>query len=377
MSQDRIIPVRFADGSGYEIRVGRGSMGVLGAVMRELKDFNKAVVISDENVGPTYAKLVKRRLEEAGYEVFDLLIPPGETSKDIAMATEIWEMLAQYGFCRNDLVVACGGGVVGDLAGFCAATYMRGIDFVQVPTTLLAMVDASIGGKTAVDLPCGKNLVGAFHQPIYICSDIRTLKTLEEEDWANGFAEIAKSSVVAPRRSFYEWLRSNAAGLREHDDALLEEVVFMTASFKASVVSKDAKEAGLRECLNYGHTLAHAIETAAGYGTIGHGRAVAEGMRFAARLATEVQGASVDFVKRQDALLDSLGLEQLAWTADPERLFKIMKGDKKNRGGDVRFVLAEDFSQWEVVPVPEEILMRHLRAWCAGKQRLIDAQRGE
>ena len=179
---------------------------------------------------------------------------------------------------------------------------------------------------------------------------------------------------MAPRRSFYEWLRSNASGLREHDDALLEEVVFMTASFKASVVSKDAKEAGLRECLNYGHTLAHAIETAAGYGTIGHGRAVAEGMRFAARLATEVQGASVDFVKRHDALLDSLGLEQLAWTADPERLFKIMKGDKKNRGGDVRFVLAEDFTQWEVVPVPEESLMRHLRAWCAGKQKLIEAK---
>ena len=334
------------------------------------------MVISDENVGPTYAKLVKRRLEEAGYEVYDLLIPPGEESKDIELATEIWTMLAQYGFCRNDLVVACGGGVVGDLAGFCAATFMRGIDFAQVPTTLLAMVDASIGGKTAVDLPCGKNLVGAFHQPIYICSDIRTLKTLEEEDWANGFAEIVKSAVVAPRRSFYEWLRNNAEGLMQHDDMLLEEVVAMTAEFKASVVSKDERESGLRECLNYGHTLAHAIETAAGYGTIGHGRAVAEGMRFAARLATEVTGASVDFIKKQDALLDKLGLQQLPWTADPERLFKIMKGDKKNRGGDVRFVLANDFTEWEVTPVPEEILMKHLKAWCAGKQKLIDQQQG-
>lgn len=374
MSQERTIPVRLADGKGYDICVGKGALATLGQKLSQVKDFNKAVVISDENVGPTYAKLVKRRLEEAGYEVYDLLIPPGEESKDIELATEIWTMLAQYGFCRNDLVVACGGGVVGDLAGFCAATFMRGIDFAQVPTTLLAMVDASIGGKTAVDLPCGKNLVGAFHQPIYICSDIRTLKTLEEEDWANGFAEIVKSSVVAPRRSFYEWLRNNAEGLMQHDDMLLEEVVAMTAEFKASVVSKDERESGLRECLNYGHTLAHAIETAAGYGTIGHGRAVAEGMRFAARLATEVTGASVDFIKKQDALLDKLGLQQLPWTADPERLFKIMKGDKKNRGGDVRFVLANDFTEWEVTPVPEEILMKHLKAWCAGKQKLIDQQ---
>lgn len=374
MSQERTIPVRLADGKGYDICVGKGALATLGQKLSQVKDFNKAVVISDENVGPTYAKLVKRRLEEAGYEVYDLLIPPGEESKDIELATEIWTMLAQYGFCRNDLVVACGGGVVGDLAGFCAATFMRGIDFAQVPTTLLAMVDASIGGKTAVDLPCGKNLVGAFHQPIYICSDIRTLKTLEEEDWANGFAEIVKSAVVAPRRSFYEWLRNNAEGLMQHDDMLLEEVVAMTAEFKASVVSKDERESGLRECLNYGHTLAHAIETAAGYGTIGHGRAVAEGMRFAARLATEVTGASVDFIKKQDALLDKLGLQQLPWTADPERLFKIMKGDKKNRGGDVRFVLANDFTEWEVTPVPEEILMKHLKAWCTGKQKLIDQQ---
>lgn len=377
MGQIRTIPVRFADGSGYEISVGKDALKDLGAVVRAKKNCNKIVVISDENIGSTYAKLAKKRLEEAGFEVYDLLIPPGEESKEIGLATEIWEMLAQYGFCRNDLVVAVGGGVVGDLAGFCASTFMRGIDFVQVPTTLLAMVDASIGGKTGIDLPCGKNLVGSFHQPIAIVSDVRCLKTLPGEDWANGFAEVIKSSVVAPRRSFYEWLRNNSAGLAEHDDMLLEEMVAMTADFKASVVSKDAKEAGLRECLNYGHTLAHAIENAAGYGTIGHGRAVAEGMRFAARLATEVADASVDFVKKQDELLDTMGLQQLPWTADPERLLKLMKGDKKNRGGNIRFVLASDFTQWEVVPVPDDVLMRHLEAWCTGKQKLIDALKAQ
>lgn len=374
MSKDRIIPVRFAEGGGYEIRVGKGAIGALGGVLRDLKDCNKAVVISDEHVGPVYGKLVKKRLEEAGYETYDLLVPPGEESKDIQLATEIWEMLAQYGFCRNDLVVACGGGVVGDLAGFAASTFMRGIDFVQVPTSLLAMVDASIGGKTAVDLPCGKNLVGTFHQPIYVCSDTRCLKTLHEEDWANGFAEIVKSAVMAPRRSFYEWLRDNADALLAHDEAALEEVVALTAEFKANVVSKDARESGLRECLNYGHTLAHAIEAHAGYGTIGHGRAVAEGMRFAAILAVEVLGTEATFVQRQNALLDKLGLAELPWTGVPQRLLNLMKGDKKCRGGNVRFVLPHDFTQWEVVEVDDDTLTEHLNAWCAHKQQLIDAQ---
>lgn len=374
MSSDRVIPVRFANGEGYDIRVGKNATDALGEVVRGLASCTKVVVISDEHVGPVYGALVKRRLEEAGYETYDLIVPPGEESKDIKLATEIWEMLAQYGFCRNDLVVACGGGVVGDLAGFAASTFMRGIDFIQVPTSLLAMVDASIGGKTGVDLPCGKNLVGTFHQPLCVCSDTRCLKTLHEEDWANGFAEIVKSAVVAPRRSFYEWLRDNADALCAHDEQALEEVVALTAEFKAGVVSKDAREAGLRECLNYGHTLAHAIEAHAGYGTIGHGRAVAEGMRFAAILAVEVLGTESSFVQRQNALLDKLGLEELAWTGKAQRLLNLMKSDKKCRGGVVRFVLPHDFTSWEVVAVDDDTLMEHLNAWCAHKQQLVDAQ---
>lgn len=262
--------------------------------------------------------------------------------------------------------------------GFVASTYMRGIDFIQVPTTLLAMVDSSIGGKTGVNLQSGKNLVGTFHQPIFVCSDIRCLKTLLEEDWANGFAEIAKSSFVAPRRSFYEWLRDNAAGLMAHDVELLEEAVYMTAEFKASVVSKDSTEsAGVRECLNYGHTLAHAIENAAGYGAIAHGRAVAEGMRFAARLSVEMLGCDMSVVKATDSLLDSLGLPALPWVAPPERLFKLMKGDKKARGGQIRFVLLEDIAKWKLVTVPDDVIMEHLRAWCAAKERFIEQNGGK
>ena len=195
---------------------------------------------------------------------------------------------------------------------------------------------------------------------------------------SNGFAEIAKSSFVAPRRSFFEWLRDNADGLVSHDTELLEEIVYMTAEFKASVVSADSTEsAGVRECLNYGHTLAHAIENAAGYGTIAHGRAVAEGMRFAARLSVEVLGCDVSVVKATDVLLDRLGLPELPWVAPAERLFNLMKGDKKCRGGQIRFVLLEDIARWKLVSVPDDIIMEHLGAWCAAKRRLIEQNDGK
>lgn len=370
MSKDRLIDVRPASGAAYRIRVGKGALSTLGTTVRDLSDCAKIVLLSDEHVGPTYGKIAKKRLEEAGFKVYDLLVPPGEESKSLEIAEELWETLAAYGFNRNDLLVAVGGGVVGDLGGFVASTYMRGIDFIQVPTSLLAMVDASIGGKTAVDLKHGKNLVGTFHQPLHVCTDTRCLVSLGSEDWANGFAEIAKSSVVSPRRSFYEWLRSNAAQLVEHGELAVEEAVYTTADFKASVVSADERESGKRECLNYGHTLAHALETASGYGNLGHGRAVAEGMRFAARLAVEVLGADAAFVKRQDALLDSLGLQQLPFDFEPDVLLKVMKTDKKARGGQVRFVLARDFSDWEVVAVDDEVIMAHLSAWCAAKRRM-------
>ena len=221
MSGTRSVKVRPSADMAYEVRIGKGALADFGSVVAGLKLGAKAVVISDENVGPAYGKVVKRRLEDAGIEAYDLLIVPGEESKSLEYAQELWVTLAQFGFTRGDLVVACGGGVVGDLAGFVASTFMRGIDFVQVPTTLLAMVDSSIGGKTAVNLTCGKNLVGTFHQPLYVCSDIRCLATLREEDWANGFAEIAKSAMIAPRRSTYEWLRDNAPGLVDHDELLL------------------------------------------------------------------------------------------------------------------------------------------------------------
>lgn len=376
MSRDRVIDVSLPSGEGYQIRIGKGALSSIGSKVRGLTDCSKAVVVSDETVGPAYGKLVKKRLAEVGFEVYDLLVPAGEQSKSLEIAGELAEEMARIGVGRDDLVVAVGGGVVGDLAGFVASAYKRGVDFVQVPTSLLAMVDASIGGKTAVNLEAGKNLFGTFHQPIYICSDIRCLHTLSEEDWANGFGEIVKSAMIAPHRSFYEWLRDNADALLEHDEAALEEVVWRTADFKAKVVASDEKESGGRECLNYGHTLAHAIEKAAGYGTVAHGRAVAEGMRFAARLSVEVLDLDPAVVTRQDELLDRLGLPEIPWTADPGYLYQIMLSDKKVRNGQVRFVLLHDIARWELVTVPAETIQEHLAAWCEAKRRLVEKNDG-
>ena len=376
MSTARMLSVSLADASGYDICIGKGVLSTLGADVRSLTDATRAVVVSDETVGPAYGKLAKKRLEEAGLEVYDVLVPAGEPSKSLELAGEIAEELARFGLDRHDVLVAVGGGVVGDLTGFVASCYKRGIDFVQVPTTLLAMVDASIGGKTAVNLAAGKNLFGTFHQPLYICSDIRCLRTLADEDWANGFAEAAKSSFIAPRRSFYEWVRDNAAALVAHDDAALEELVYQTARFKASVVARDEKESGVRECLNYGHTLAHAIENAAGYGTVSHGRAVAEGMRFAARLSVDVLGLDPAVVKQQDALLDALGLPEIPWVADAGHLQQIMLTDKKALAGQVRFVLLDDIASWQLVSVPSETIAAHLQAWCEAKRRLIERNDG-
>ena len=216
-------------------------------------------------------------------------VPAGEATKDWEHAGRVLEALSEAGLGRDSLVVALGGGVVGDLAGFCAATYLRGVPVVQVPTTLLAQTDSAIGGKTGVDLPRGKNLAGAFWQPFLVASDTSVLGTLPEQEWASGLAEVAKSGALDSADSL-AGLESDVADVLSREPGAVQRAVRMAASFKARVVSGDEREAADRECLNYGHTLAHALERELGYGTITHGAAVAEGMRFAARLAERVLG---------------------------------------------------------------------------------------
>lgn len=362
------IVVNIADAPSYDVRVGAGLLEKLGGYVREVNQSDTALVITDDNVGPLYLDEAKASLAEAGYRTLDITVPAGESSKSIAVASEIWAAMADLKLGRDVLVVALGGGVVGDLAGFIAATYMRGVAFVQVPTTLLAMVDSSVGGKTGINLDQGKNLVGSFKQPIQVSASISTLETLPEREWACGCAEIAKSAVIDSDEFFF-WLVDAADDLRNRDETVVAEAIARSVVFKANVVASDETESkGVRECLNYGHTLGHAIEALAGFGTFSHGSAVAEGMRFAARLGVACAGTPMDLVSAQDDLLDALGLPSLDWAAAPEALLAAMKGDKKVRGGRLRFVLPRDVGVWEVVEIDDDTVLEHLGAWVRSKE---------
>ena len=347
----------------YDVRIATGAIEGLGAALRALDENPQALIITDATVAPHYLKPVKASLEAASYRTFVLTVPAGEEAKSIECAAEIWNAMADCKLNRDSLIIALGGGVVGDLAGFTGSTFMRGLPVVQVPTTLLSMVDSSVGGKTAINLEAGKNLVGTFCQPLLVCADLATLATLPEREWACGCAEIAKSAVIDSDEFFF-WLCDNAGALAARDMSIAQEAVVRSVVFKAQVVAADEQEMkGVRECLNYGHTLAHAIETCAGYGVYSHGAAVAEGMRFAARLAAAKLGTSLEFVETQDKLLDTLGLPALDFHADPEELLDGMFSDKKVRSHTLRFVLPRDVGSWEIVSLDPGFVLEHLRAW--------------
>jgi len=349
-------------GSSYDIRVGGKLLAAFGEQLREVCAATKAVVITDSVVGPLYLDVVRAGLVKAGFEVFDLTIPAGEDSKSIAVASELWEALVMLGVERSDVIVGLGGGVVGDVAGFVASTYMRGIDCALLPTSLLAMVDASIGGKTAVNLAAGKNLVGTFKQPIYVAADIDTLSTLPGAEWENGFAEIAKEALVEGGE-FFAWLRDvGAGGLVARDGAAVQEAIVRALSFKARVVAADEHEKGPRECLNYGHTFAHALETLSGHG-ISHGRAVAEGMRFAARLGREAAAVTAEMVEEQDGLIGKLGIAPVQEAYGADELFALLHADKKVRGGELRFVFVEAPGRWETRVVDPDLVKIYVIYW--------------
>lgn len=354
----------------YAVRIGAGVLSSLGSHAAQacgVEGAGRALIVTDSNVAPLYCDQARASLTQAGFRVSDIVVPAGEESKSLAVIGELWEAMGQLHLERDCVVVALGGGVIGDLAGFAGATYMRGVSVVQVPTTLLAMVDSSVGGKTAVNLDAGKNLVGSFKQPLYVCADTGTLATLPEREWRCGCAEIAKSSVIDSDEFFF-WLSDHAQDLASRQSGVVAEAIARCVVFKADVVAADKTESkGVRECLNYGHTLGHAIEKLAGYGTYTHGEGVAEGMRFAARMAQDLVGASEEFVDAQNALLDELGLPALSWSASPDELLDAMKCDKKARGGRVHFVLPRDVGEWELVEVDDATILEHLRKWCERK----------
>lgn len=353
----------------YDVRIGPGQLDGLGNRLAALlPKASQFAIVTDSNVSPLYGKALRDSLRQAGLACTLISLPAGEQSKNAECLLEIWRALASKKFDRDCAVLALGGGVVGDMAGFAAACYLRGIDYVQIPTTLLAMVDSSVGGKTAIDLDEGKNLVGAFKQPAYVCADMATLATLNDREWACGCGEIAKSALI-DSDDFFFWLVEHAPALRAREPEVVQEAIIRCVVFKSNVVAQDEQErAGVRECLNYGHTLGHAIEKLAGFGAYSHGHAVAEGMRFAIRLAAELEGTSLDLVLEQDKLLDALNLPVINFAASEDAFIDAMLSDKKTRGNKIRFVLPCDVGRWVVREVEEETLRAHLSAWIRSKE---------
>lgn len=359
-------------GAPYDVVVGEGVLADVGPRIAELRSPTAAAVVSDHEVARLYGQRAVASLSTAGIRTELLTVDPGERSKSWDAAGDLLSKLVGAGLGRRDLVVALGGGVVGDLAGFCASVYMRGIALVHLPTTLLAQVDAAIGGKTAVDLPAGKNLAGTFWQPLGVFSDTEALATLPEVEWLSGLGEVAKTALLAGG-STLDQIEADAQPLRARDPSAVLRAVSACAAFKASVVSADEREGGLRECLNLGHTLGHAIERAAGYGNVPHGVAVAEGIRFQAVLARDVVGLGEDDAQRQSALLDALGLPRIQVAPTVDALLSGMAVDKKAHAG-IRFVLLKSPGDHVVVPIAGELLEQRVREW-AEKRRAAAAAR--
>ena len=331
------IRVELGDRS-YTIRV---QMGLLDKVGFLLPRASKVVIVTDSNVGPLYAERAGYSISKAGYNARTITIAAGEDHKNRESLELIYDEMLEFGLDRSSLVVALGGGVVGDIAGFAAATFMRGIAYAQVPTTLLADVDSSVGGKTAIDHPRGKNMIGAFHQPSAVIIDPATLRTLPEEEIAAGMAEVIKYGVIRDAE-FFAYLEARAQDIKGLEAGAVEHVITVCCRIKAEVVAADEREAGLRAILNYGHTMGHALEAATGYGRYRHGEAVAIGMNMAAKIARAMGMVSDEFVARQARLIAAFDLP-----LDPpddvglERLIESARADKKARGGRVRFVLPE------------------------------------
>ncbi|MGH8983295.1 MAG: 3-dehydroquinate synthase [Acidimicrobiia bacterium] len=342
------------DAGGYDVVVGAGTLAEAGELLAGRR---RCAVVTQAAIAEHHAEPVQ--LAVAGAEVF--LVDDGEEAKSLATVESLCRRFAAWGLLRDDAVVALGGGVVGDVAGFAAATYHRGVDVVQAPTTLLAMVDSAIGGKTGVNLPEGKNLVGAFHQPLAVLADVETLATLPEPEFRAGLGEVAKYALMGDE-ALAELLHARTADLLTRDPGVVTEVVAHCATHKAEIVAADPEErTGLRATLNYGHTLAHAIETVGGY-SVSHGEAVAVGLVFAGELARALERIDGSEADAHRALVTSLGLPtSVPDGAAAADLVDVMRRDKKARGG-LTFVLRGGKGLETVTDPPAPALAHALRA---------------
>ena len=345
-----VVRVELAE-RAYEIAIGPGVLASCGAALGSA-GARRAVIIADAGVLSTHADAVDASLRHAGIKTMTIPVPRGEASKSVNQAARLWEALAAANVDRATHVVAVGGGVVGDLAGFIAATFARGLPVWQVPTTLVAQVDSAIGGKTGINLHGGKNLVGAFWQPRGVLADTKTLATLPEREYVSGLAEVVKYGMILDA-ALFERLELRATEILAREPADVEAIVVRSATLKASVVSRDEHErTGLRAILNYGHTFGHAYENAIGYGTLLHGEAVAIGMTDAAELAVRLGRIPAEIARRQNALLTALHLPVRLPSGprpSPQELVALMARDKKTLHGRLRFILSKQLGEVELV----------------------------
>ena len=340
-------------GREYDIRCEKGLLDRAGPLLRPVLRGKLAVIVTDSNVEPLYAARLARSLHRAGFQAAILEIPAGETSKTPQVLAELWEQMADLGLTRSDSVIALGGGVVGDLGGFAAATILRGVAFVQIPTTLLAQVDSSVGGKVAVDLEAGKNLAGAFYQPKMVLMDPDCLATLPDREFACGMAEVIKYGCIFDR-TFFDWLRD--LGTRERVQGAAADIALRCCDLKRRVVEADERDTGSRMLLNFGHTLGHVYEHAGNYQRYTHGEAVAAGMTAAARLGT-LLGVTPGGTEAEIANLLQQFRLPTAIGASKEEFSAVLDRDKKSDGGEISFIVLEEIGQAKAVKLEKRRLL--------------------
>lgn len=350
----------------YGIEIGAGLLGLLQEGL-ELPSGTSALVVTNHTVGPLYGAQVVAALRRRYPVVHTVQLPDGEEFKGWETLQRIFDALLTHGCDRKAVLFALGGGVIGDMTGFAAATYMRGVPFVQIPTTLLAQVDSSVGGKTAINHPLGKNMVGAFYQPRLVVCDLATLDTLSSREMSAGLAEVLKYGPIADME-FMEWLESSVDALRSRDRAALAYAVRRSCEIKAWVVSQDEREGGLRAILNFGHTFGHAIEAGMGYGVWLHGEGVGAGMVMAAELSRRLGLVDGAFVQRLVALIERAGLPTKGAILDAAdnagRYLELMRIDKKSEAGEIRFVLIDGPGKAVVRAAPDALVREVIDACC-------------
>ena len=343
----------------YPIVIGHGVLDA--AIINTHITGKKIAIVTNEVVAPLYLDKLMTMLRDLGKTCFPVILPDGEEEKNVDNLMHIFDVLLKNKCDRKTTLIALGGGVIGDMTGFAAATYMRGVPFVQIPTTLLAQVDSSVGGKTAINHPLGKNMIGAFYQPQAVIADTATLASLPDRELSAGLAEVIKHGAIIDK-DFFTWLETNMEKLVARDEQALAHAIQRSCEIKADIVRQDEREGGLRAILNFGHTFGHAIEAGLGYGVWLHGEAVGCGMVMAADLSVRLGTLDVRDQKRIVALIKAAGLPVQAPDLGLAQWIDLMEVDKKNEGGEIKFILLKPMGSAYVTSVPSEILQETLKA---------------